>query len=949
MKSPQRKKKPAHVVNVAQPSLSTKIAGARTNNLKNISLDIPHDQITVITGPSGCGKSSLAIDTIFAEGQRQYLETLSLFARQYVEQFPRPDVDSIDGLLPTLLIDQQSQSHNPRSTVGTVTEIHDYLRVLMARAGDVRCYGCGQGVKQQSSEQITRWICNLPEQTKTLVLSPVVRGRKGGHAEVFERVRSERLVRVRVDGQVHDIEYVPELDPKKSHSIEAVTDRIVVRPGIEPRLAESIELALRLSGGLIGISYSNVAAADAIWNERLFSTKFACPDCDLTFAEIEPRTFSFNSPYGACAQCEGLGRKERIDRRLLISDATRSLESGAIDAWRTLGKAAVAKRLKGLLPALQSAHLQSDSPLNSWSDKQWLAVWNGDDVSKTSGLQAILDEDLIASDNQRYVDRLQQAVATTTCNECLGSRLGPVARSVLLGGLSISQISNLPVGKCLEFLNEVTVEQDVQPIAQPLIREIMRRMKFLVQVGLDYLTLDRSADTLSGGEHQRVRLASSIGAGLTNVCFVLDEPTAGLHSRDTLQLIDVLEELRAAGNTILVVEHDESLMRSADKLIDMGPGAGRTGGTIVDEGRPSDVIRRALGLTGQYLAAVKSIPVPTNRRKCEPANTIQLRGATGNNLKSIDVAIPTGLLVAVTGVSGSGKSTLINGTLIPALRKSLGLGSVAAEPYGSIKNAQLIDKLVAVDQRPIGRTPRGCPATYTGLFDEIRNLFAATKVAKQLGFGPKRFSFNSADGWCPDCRGHGKKKIEMNFLPDLYVTCTACNGSRFNRQTLTVRFRDMTIAQVLNLSVEAAAVEFDKLTKIRSPLLTLLDVGLGYMQLGQPSTTLSGGEAQRIKLAAELAQHETGRTLYVLDEPTTGLHFEDIGRLLGVLHQLVDRGNTVVVIEHHLDVIKSADWVIDVGPEGGDSGGKVVAVGTPEQIANVSESHTGQFLAKSLR
>jgi excinuclease ABC subunit A len=923
------------------------VAGARTHNLKNISLNLPHDRVTVITGPSGSGKSSLAIDTVFAESQRQYLETLSLFARQFIEQLPRPDVDSIEGLLPALRVDQQALVSQPRSTVGTLTEIHDYLRILYARAGEMRCPGCGDPIRQQTPEQIAQWVLNLPEQTKLVLLAPMVRGRRGKHEEVLERVRTERLVRVRVDGELYDIDQTPALNPKLLHDVEAVVDRLVVRPGIDSRLIESLDLALRLSGGTAIISLP--AEGDSgKWKDRLFSTRNACPRCERSFSELEPRSFSFNSPYGACPTCQGVGQSERFEPELIFGVPESSLGRGAVRVWRGFSKPALAKQLEQLAPVLKAGKLDSDRPLGEWTDRQRELLWNGTEKPATTGLRALLESDLAETEKAEYLEQLLAARVVSTCEACRGTRLNDLARSVFLLDRSIDQLTSLPLELARKWFAESwRSESDRESITAPLVREIRSRLEFLCRVGLGYLTLDRPVETLSGGEHQRVRLASCIGAGLTNVCFVLDEPSMGLHARDTQRLVDLLGDLRDSGNTILVVEHDEAMMRAADWLVDIGPEAGRQGGEIVDQGPPAEVAARGLGKTGRYLG--ETLPAVRKRERRLPSeHRLTISGATANNLKQLDVEIPLGLLVGICGVSGSGKSTLIHEVLVPELRRHLGWSVSGTRAIGKVEGMDSVSRLVNIDQRPIGRTPRGCPATYCGIFDEIRKTFAATKLAKQLGYGPQRFSFNSSAGWCPDCRGHGQKKVEMKFLPDLYVDCGTCRGSRFNQQTLQVRFRERTIADILQLSVAEAREEFASLTRIRSGLDALYEVGLGYLQLGQPSTTLSGGEAQRVKLAAELVTREGSGAVYILDEPTTGLHFDDVARLLSVLQKLVELGNTVLVIEHHLDVLAAADWLIDLGPEGGEAGGKVVAVGTPEQIAACAGSHTGQFLRPTL-
>jgi excinuclease ABC subunit A len=821
-----------------------RVRGARVHNLQNVDLDLPRDKLTVITGVSGSGKSSLAFDTIYAEGQRQYIESLSTYARQFLDQLERPDVDSVDGLEPTLCIDQTAGSTNPRSTVATVTEIYDYLRLLFARAGTPHCPQCGQAILQQSPDEIVGALQDFAEGTKLVILSPKVRGRKGAHQDVFAEIRKAGLVRVRVDGAMMPLDDVPPLAPRKNHTIEAVVDRIVVRPGSNDRVADSIRLALQISDGLVTLVTQPPGESE--WHDRLISTRYACPNCDLSFDELEPRTFSFNSPYGACPHCDGMGR----------------LASG---------------------------------------------------------------ED------------------TVECPHCHGGRLRPEALAVTFAGANIQQTTALPISEAATHFKSLDLSGTVAEIANPILSEVGKRIDFLVKVGVGYLTLDRAADSLSGGELQRVRLATSIGSGLIGICYVLDEPSIGLHQSDNDRLISAIRDLQQSGNTVLVVEHDEAIMRSADWLIDMGPGAGRNGGHVMAVGTPDQVAENEQSNTGKYLSGKSRIDVPT-RRQPDPNRRIRLTGVTTNNLKSVDVEFPLGLMIGVSGVSGSGKSSLINDTLFPAVARQLKLSSPTPGPHKHLTGVEEIEKLIPIDQSPIGRSPRSCPATFTGVFDEIRKIFATTREAKQKGFTASRFSFNAGAGRCAQCQGQGQEKIEMNFLSDLYVTCTACGGKRFNQQTLRVRFKLASIADVLAMTVDEAADFFANFAKVSRFLDALRAVGLGYLSLGQSSTTLSGGEAQRLKLATELARTETGKTLYVLDEPTTGLHFDDIRRLLGVLNSLVDRGNTVIVIEHQLDVIKCCDWVIDIGPAGGAAGGNILASGPPETVAKIEASITGRYL-----
>ena len=922
-------------------TLLLRVFGARTNNLKDIDVNIPHNQLVCITGRSGSGKSSLAFDTIFAEGQRQYIESLSIYSRQFFNQLARADVDLIEGLRPTISLEQRPSASNRRSTVGTVTEIYDFLRVLLARTGDIHCHECGQPIRQQTPQQIRDGLLDLPEATKVMILSPLVMGRKGKHEDVFAKVRRERLVRVRVDSELHDIDRLPELNARKKHTIEAVTDRIIIREGIGKRVLEAVELAARLSDGRVLAIYRSPEAED--WQEQLFSTQYACPSCNVSYAEIQPRTFSFNSPYGACPECEGLGVTRQFDPEMVIPDRSKSLAQGAVVAWAGLTKAAVKKQLAQLQPIMQQVGLSDSDTLSGLTTKRWNEFLNSRDKTRP-GLLLVLDKELATCSKEERIEQLEELSGEIECRSCHGSRVHEQARAVCLNGKHVGQILEMSLADASLFFESIELEGDRAAIAAPLLKEINKRLKFLNDVGVSYLTLGRSADSLSGGEHQRVRLATSIGSGLTNVCYVLDEPSIGLHPRDNDRLIGAIRELKAAGNSIIVVEHDEKMMRTADHLIDVGYGAGGEGGQVVAQGTPSEVAKSTASLTGKYLRKELMIDIPHSRRKPKSKRMLRIRGARGHNLQNIDVDLPLGLLVCVTGVSGSGKSTLINQTLWPVLARRQGLLAARPLEYKSITGDQQIDKLVRVDQRPIGRTPRGCAATYSGVFDEIRTVFAATPTARQRGFTASRFSFNSKMGWCPDCQGHGQRRMSMNFLPDIFVTCETCNGRRFNLQTLQVRYRDMTIADVLELPIAEATNEFVNFSRIHAILQSLTDVGLGYLPLGQPSTTLSGGESQRIKLATELARKHTGNTLYLLDEPTTGLHFEDIRGMLSVLNGLVDLGNTVVVIEHNLDVIKSADWLIDLGPEGGQRGGQLMAAGTPEMVVQERTSVTGKFL-----
>jgi len=929
-----------------------RIRGARVHNLQNVDVDIPRDRLVVITGPSGSGKSSLALDTLFAEGQRQYIESLSVYARQFLRQMERPDVDLVEGLQPTICINQQSRVQNPRSTVATVTEIYDYLRLLMARLGEPFCFKCGAAISQQSPEQIQDAILEFPEGTKAMILAPMVRGRKGHHAEVFARIRKAGLVRARVDSTVYELDRVPELSPRKAHHVEAVVDRVIVRKGIRSRLGESIQLAVKHGEGLVTVCHLDAGTSNAnrphgTWRDTLFSTLYACPRCNVSYEELQPRTFSFNSPYGVCPVCEGIGTRVEFDPELVVPDRSRSLAQGAVVPWRGATPAAVERQKSALRGFFDVAKFDWETPLNQLRPKTLKQLLHGD-AQRFLGVLMLLEKEYATTTRRRRQEQLEAFRAAITCQACDGSRLRPEATSVLLKGKAIHEITALSVGQAQAFFRSLSFDEADLPIAEPIIEEITRRLVFLHKVGVEYLTLDRAADTLSGGELQRVRLATGIGSGLVGVCYVLDEPSIGLHHRDNRRLIEAMRELQRQGNTVLVVEHDEAMMREADQLIDMGPAAGAGGGRIVSQGTPGQVSRDPLSITGRYLAGRQEIPVPSKRRRTAKSRSITIEGVTTNNLKNVRVRVPLGALVCVTGVSGSGKSSLINETLAPSLIRRL--GGMAPKPgmHRSLRGASQIDKVVPIDQTPIGRTPRSNPATYTGMFDEIRKVLANTRLSRQRGYGVGRFSFNVKGGRCEQCQGQGLTKIEMNFLPDLYVTCNTCQGARFNRQTLQVRYRNKNIADVLDMLVDEAVGFFVNFSNIRRVLECMIDVGLGYLTLGQPSTTVSGGEAQRIKLATQLARVDTGKTLYLLDEPTTGLHFDDIKRLLKVLGRLVDRGNTVLIIEHNLDVIKCADWIIDLGPEGGDAGGQVVGTGTPEEIAGIDQSHTARFLHRVL-
>ena len=928
---------------------SIRIRGARAHNLRNIDVDIPRNQMVVMTGPSGSGKSSLAFDTLYAEGQRQYIESLSVYARQFLEQLQRPDVDFVDGLQPTICIDQRPGTRNPRSTVATVTEIYDYLRLLMARLGQAKCYQCGASIRQQTPEQIQEHIMRLPEGTKTMILAAMVRGRKGAHQDVLARIRKAGLVRIRVDGTVYDMDQLPTLPSRQSHHIEAVVDRVVIREGIRSRVGESVQLAAEQGDGLVIICYETKDSPGQAtrWRDELFSARHCCPQCGVSYEELEPRTFSFNSPYGACPACDGLGQRTEFDPELVIPDLDRSLADGAVLPWRGAATAVARRNLAQTTDFLVSQDSAEDQPLASLTDGVLNKLLRGDG-KQFLGILILLEKELATTTSRPRQSLLESLRGDLTCDDCHGSRLRHEARHVYLDGKAVQEITALPVGEGRRFLSELPSSITKHPVAIPLLAEISKRLEFLDKVGLGYLTLDRPADTLSGGELQRVRLATSIGSGLVGVCYILDEPSIGLHARDNQRLIDALRDLQALGNTVLIVEHDEAFMRQADMLIDMGPGAGSRGGAIVAQGELATVAANPQSITGRYLSHAACISIPEKRRRIAKSRSLYLEGAATNNLKNVSVRFPLQAFVCVTGVSGSGKSSLVNETLAPSLLRRLGGMAPKPGPHTGLRGVSQLDKVIQIDQSPIGRTPRSNPATYSGVFDEIRKVFAGTREAKQRGYRVGRFSFNNKDGRCESCQGQGVQKIEMNFLPDLYVTCDQCHGARFNRQTLQVRYRERHIAQVLDMCIDEATSFFENFASIARVLDSLQSVGLGYLPLGQPSTTLSGGEAQRIKLATELARVDTGSTLYLLDEPTTGLHFRDIQRLLDVLQRLVDKGNTVVVIEHNLEVIKGADWIIDLGPEGGVEGGHVVVEGTPETVATHDVSHTGRVLGPVL-
>ena len=928
-----------------------RIRGARVHNLQNVDVDLPRDRLVVITGPSGSGKSSLAFDTLFAEGQRQYIESLSVYARQFLHQLERPDVDLIDGLQPTVSIDQRAGSQNPRSTVATVTEIYDYLRLLFARLGDAACYRCGAAIRQQSPEEIIEDLLVLPQGTKAIIMAPLVRGRKGQHKDVLAAVRKAGFVRARVDGEILDVDQIGELAPRKNHSIDAVVDRLVIREGVDVRLAESTRLALAQGEGAVLVVYlepdaNGQSPADrsaAAWKEQLYSTLYACPHCKISFEELEPRTFSFNSPYGACPTCEGLGSRWQFDPELVLGDDALSLSEGAIVPWKGATPVEERKHKSQLRAFASAAGFTWKTPLGELKPRVREQLLHGDEKD-FAGVLTLLEQEYVTALQASRRERLETFRGPVVCKDCGGSRLRPEARASRFHGRAIHEITALSVTQARDWFGGLKIAAKDEPIAKPILVEVGKRLDFLVRVGVDYLSLDRPADTLSGGELQRVRLATGIGSGLVGVCYVLDEPSIGLHQRDNQRLIDALRQLQEQGNTVLVVEHDEAIMRAADHLIDMGPGAGLHGGRIVAQGTPDEVSRNPDSVTGRYLAGELSIEVPAQRRRAAKTRSLSIEGVTTNNLKDVDARIPLSMLVCVTGVSGSGKSSLISETLAKALARRLGGSSPKPGPHRSLRGVSQIDKMIQIDQTPIGRTPRSNPATYTGVFDEVRRVFAGTREARQRGYKAGRFSFNIKGGRCEECQGQGIRRIEMNFLPDLTVTCPVCAGARFNPQTLEVRYRGLSIADVLDLRVEDAIAFFENFPQIARLLASLQEVGLGYLTLGQSSTTLSGGEAQRVKLATELARVDTGNTLYILDEPTTGLHFDDIKKLLAVLDRLVELGNTVLVIEHNLDVIKAADFIIDMGPEGGQAGGQIIATGTPEEIAAIGDNATGQYL-----
>lgn len=936
------------------------LRGVRTHNLKDVDLDLPRDKLIVITGLSGSGKSSLAFDTLYAEGQRRYVESLSTYARQFLSMMEKPDVDHIEGLSPAISIEQKSTSHNPRSTVGTITEIYDYLRLLFARAGEPRCPEHDLPLAAQTISQMVDQVMEQPEGSKLMLLAPLVQGRKGEHLHIFANLKAQGFIRARIDGIVCDLDEAPALDKKRKHTIEVVVDRFKVRDGLEQRLAESFETAIELTDGIAKVAPMD---DDDAQKEIVFSARFACPTCGYSLQELEPRLFSFNNPHGACPSCDGLGVRQFFDPTKVVPDPTRTLSEGAIRGWdrRNLYYFQQLRAVGDFLG------FDMDTPFGELNKEQQKVILHGSDtlkipfkyvndrgdmVTKEHPFEGVLnnlerryretESDMVREDLAKYLNM-------QPCPSCHGTRLRREARHVFVDNRTLPELVCLPIGDAKHYFDELQLSGKQAEIADKILKEIRERLEFLVNVGLDYLSLERSAETLSGGEAQRIRLASQIGAGLVGVMYILDEPSIGLHQRDNERLLSTLEHLRNLGNTVIVVEHDEDAIRSADYVVDIGPGAGVHGGQVVAAGTPAEVMANPDSITGQYLCGTREIAVPAERQPVDKERLLTLKGARGNNLKGVDLEIPVGLFTCITGVSGSGKSTLINNTLYPVAATELNKATTLSHaPFDSLEGLDQFDKVIAIDQSPIGRTPRSNPATYTGIFTQIRELFAGTQEARSRGYKPGRFSFNVKGGRCEACQGDGVIKVEMHFLPDIYVPCDVCKGHRYNRETLEVRYKGKNIHEVLDMTIEEARSFFDPIPALARRLQTLIDVGLSYIRLGQSATTLSGGEAQRVKLARELSKRDTGKTLYILDEPTTGLHFYDIQQLLSVLLRLRDQGNTIVVIEHNLDVIKTADWLVDLGPEGGSGGGEIIAAGTPETVAESPVSHTGRFLKTML-
>ena len=931
------------------------IRGARTHNLKNINLTIPRDKLIVITGLSGSGKSSLAFDTLYAEGQRRYVESLSAYARQFLSLMEKPDVDSIEGLSPAISIEQKSTSHNPRSTVGTITEIYDYLRLLFARVGEPRCPDHDVPLTAQTISQMVDKVLSLPEESKMMLLAPVVKNRKGEHVKLLDSLAAQGYIRARIDGEICDLSDPPELALQKKHTIEVVVDRFKVRSDLATRLAESFETALELSGGTAVVADMDNPNAE----ELVFSANFACPHCGYSVPELEPRLFSFNNPAGACPTCDGLGVQQFFDESRVVQNESISLAGGAVKGWDRRNfyyyqmLTSLAKHYKFDIEAPYEDLPQKIKDIvmhGSGKEEIEFQYMNdrGDVVIRKHPFEGILNNmarRYKETESMSVREELAKNISNRPCADCGGSRLRPEARNVYIGNINLPQISEKSIGESLEFFQGLTLTGQKAQIAEKILKEIKERLEFLVNVGLNYLSLSRSAETLSGGEAQRIRLASQIGAGLVGVMYVLDEPSIGLHQRDNERLLNTLIHLRNLGNTVIVVEHDEDAIREADHIIDIGPGAGVHGGQVIAQGTAKEIMANPNSITGKFLSGEEKIEIPKKRTALDKSKLLKLKGATGNNLKGVNLEIPVGLFTCITGVSGSGKSTLINDTLFPLAQNALNRAEKTDfAPYKSIEGLEYFDKVIDINQSPIGRTPRSNPATYTGLFTPIRELFAGVPEARARGYNPGRFSFNVRGGRCEACQGDGVLKVEMHFLPDVYVPCDQCKGKRYNRETLEIRYKGKTIHQVLDMTVEEAREFFDAIPMIARKLQTLMDVGLSYIRLGQSSTTLSGGEAQRVKLATELSKRDTGKTLYILDEPTTGLHFADIKQLLEVLHRLRDQGNTIVVIEHNLDVIKTADWIVDLGPEGGSGGGQIITTGTPEDVAKVKGSHTARFL-----
>ena len=938
------------------------VRGARTHNLKNISLTIPRDKLVVITGLSGSGKSSLAFDTLYAEGQRRYVESLSTYARQFLSMMEKPDIDHIEGLSPAISIEQKSTSHNPRSTVGTITEIYDYLRLLFARVGEPHCPQHNIKLQAQTVSQMVDKVMALPEGSRIMVLAPIIRERKGEHLHVFSELNSSGFIRARVDGLVCEIEFPPELEKNKKHSIDVVVDRLKIKPGLEQRLAESFETAVQLADGLALVSITS-EDGEKPQDDLVFSSLFACPQCGHSISELEPRLFSFNNPAGACSTCDGLGVKQFFDESRIITDETLALAEGAIRGWDRRN----IYYFQMLTSLAAHYNFTVETPFQKLSKKHQNFILRGsgkdvidfhyvndrgDTITRSYPFEGILpnmERRYRETESNHVREELAKYLSSQSCPDCSGTRLRKDARYVLIEGLNLPSITGMTVAQSADYFKKLKLSGTRAQIAEKILKELQDRLKFLIDVGLNYLTLSRSADTLSGGEAQRIRLASQIGAGLVGVMYILDEPSIGLHQRDNSRLLDTLFHLRDLGNTVIVVEHDEEAIASADHIIDIGPGAGVHGGEIVAEGTLADIMKSKKSLTGKFLSGVEKIDIPKNRVPYDDKRLLTLKGATGNNLQKVDLTIPLGLFTCVTGVSGSGKSTLVNNTLYPITATKLNKATtLSPSPYEEIVGLDQLDKVVDIDQSPIGRTPRSNPATYTGIFTPVRELFAGTQEARTRGYKPGRFSFNVKGGRCEACQGDGLVKVEMHFLPDVYVACEVCRSKRYNRETLEVKYKGKNINEVLNMTIEDARVFFDAVPAIARKLQTLMEVGLSYICLGQAATTLSGGEAQRVKLSRELSKRDTGKTLYILDEPTTGLHFQDIRQLLKVLHHLRDAGNTIVVIEHNLDVVKTADWVVDLGPEGGSGGGYIIAKGTPEDVAKVKKSYTGQYLKKTL-